>query len=363
MTTPLITVGIPTYNRSTYLQQAIASVQSQAYANYEILVIDNASTDDTPEVMSRLLEQDPRIRYIRNELNLGMAGNWLRITKYAAAPYLKFLMDDDLLKPGCLEAFSAAATRSPDCSLYACLADYVDEHGQRLDLKWGRYVPDGVIPSELMLRYLLRWANQIGCPTNVMFNTRSLRRHAEAIWKDTQNTWSCDYDMMIQVLTEGDFTCISEYLVSIRLHGQSETSLLKQETMQHYEWETLKRLVAILGGGEAEWALAEACAVRNAMNRGFEALYDGQVRTAARFIRRCIQSPYGRKIFVTTILQSKGRVLLPMKFLRQIFKPVFWAKRALRPIDWSDIGYRTPEMLAFWAQKLPKIQTHGGVAR
>jgi glycosyltransferase involved in cell wall biosynthesis len=94
---PRVSILIPTYNRAHYLPQAIESALRQDYANLEVLLLDNASTDDTPGVAARYLG-DPRFRHIRNETNLGMVGNWRRgLYDHAGGEWFLLLSDDDYL--------------------------------------------------------------------------------------------------------------------------------------------------------------------------------------------------------------------------------------------------------------------------
>lgn len=90
-----VSVLIPTYNRSHYLADAIESVLAQDYDNYELIVSDNASTDQTREVASKYLEHK-KYRYIRNEKNVGLFNNWIKlIYEHASGEYGIVLPDDD----------------------------------------------------------------------------------------------------------------------------------------------------------------------------------------------------------------------------------------------------------------------------
>jgi glycosyltransferase involved in cell wall biosynthesis len=92
---PRVSVLIPTYNRAGYLGEAVESVLEQDYGNFEVIVSDNGSTDGTGERMEKYLA-DPRVRYFRNEKNLGSGANYRRLLyEYAAGPLGHFLTDDD----------------------------------------------------------------------------------------------------------------------------------------------------------------------------------------------------------------------------------------------------------------------------
>ncbi len=75
--TPLITILIPTYNRADYLREAIRSTLAQTYPDLEILVLDNVSEDNTPDVVAKFASA-AHLRYIRQQTNTGITGNWRR---------------------------------------------------------------------------------------------------------------------------------------------------------------------------------------------------------------------------------------------------------------------------------------------
>lgn len=93
---PLVTIAIPTFNRASYLAQALRSALNQSHWNIEILVSDNASTDATASVIRDLA--DPRIRYLRQTSNIGMMPNWNVCLQEARGSYFLMLSDDDLLE-------------------------------------------------------------------------------------------------------------------------------------------------------------------------------------------------------------------------------------------------------------------------
>jgi glycosyltransferase involved in cell wall biosynthesis len=100
-TPPSVTVTIPTYNRSHLVGDAIRSVLDQSLTDIEVFVSDNASTDDTAAVVTSF--GDPRLRYTRNETNLGHLANLSRGLRLGTAPFVAILPDDDLMLPGSLE--------------------------------------------------------------------------------------------------------------------------------------------------------------------------------------------------------------------------------------------------------------------
>ena len=92
-----ISILIPTFNRAQYLPRAVESALSQDYNNIEVIVSDNASTDNTMEVMERF-KDNKNFKYFRNNKNLGMVRNWKKeLDEYSSGDYFIILSDDDYL--------------------------------------------------------------------------------------------------------------------------------------------------------------------------------------------------------------------------------------------------------------------------
>lgn len=116
----LISVVIPTRNRSERLQRALRSAQAQRWRNIEIIVIDDASSDDTPALLEDLSAEDPRIRHARNDLPKGGGAARNAGIALAHGTYVAFLDDDDLWMPHKLERQHAMLAAHPDASAVSC---------------------------------------------------------------------------------------------------------------------------------------------------------------------------------------------------------------------------------------------------
>ncbi len=129
--TPLITILIPTYNRADYLREAIRSALGQTYSPLEILVLDNVSEDHTPEVVAEFARV-PHLRYIRQETNTGITGNWRRGIQEMRGEYFCLLHDDDTLEPEFIA--DLARPLQADRSLVVSFCDHrvVNAEGLRL---------------------------------------------------------------------------------------------------------------------------------------------------------------------------------------------------------------------------------------
>ena len=122
----LLTIAIPVHNRTTYFRQALESALHQT-APSPVLVVDNASDQVD---FARLIAEyaRPGLRFVRNETNLGMAGNWNQCIRLCQTPYLLLLHDDDYLEPGYVDFF--LRHHEPAALLYWCRTGIVDAEGK-----------------------------------------------------------------------------------------------------------------------------------------------------------------------------------------------------------------------------------------
>ena len=119
-----LTVGIPTFNRAGWLRESIESVLAQTFADFRLIVSDNASDDDTPEVVRSF--DDDRIHYVRSERNVGSIGNFNRLIALAETEFLVLLPDDDVLYPGHLAAAVDVLERFDTVGLVHSAFEFID---------------------------------------------------------------------------------------------------------------------------------------------------------------------------------------------------------------------------------------------
>jgi hypothetical protein len=107
--TPTVSICVPTYNGTRYLAPCLESALAQTHGDFEVLVVDDASTDESVTVAERFAARDARVRVSRNPQNLGLVGNWGRCLELARGAWIKFLFQDDYLAPTCLASMLAHA--------------------------------------------------------------------------------------------------------------------------------------------------------------------------------------------------------------------------------------------------------------
>jgi glycosyltransferase involved in cell wall biosynthesis len=127
---PIVTIGLPVYNSEKYVEQSLKSLLSQTYENFILIISDNASTDSTGQICQDYAKADPRIRYHRNEANIGNPRNFNRIVELTTTPYLKWSTADDFWAPTFLERAMEVMESDPTVALCFPKAVIVDAQGE-----------------------------------------------------------------------------------------------------------------------------------------------------------------------------------------------------------------------------------------
>lgn len=152
MAEPLVTIGIPTYNRSARLRRAAESVLAQSHRRIELVIADNASSDDTETVCRELCAGDARVRYVRMAVNHGLTANFNRVIDELVGEFVMLLSDDDWLAPSYVEACLAELRARSDHVLVCGTGMYMQ--GQRTAHGGAALVLDQEAPSERVVSYL-----------------------------------------------------------------------------------------------------------------------------------------------------------------------------------------------------------------
>ena len=209
---PLVSVVLPTHNRSRWLRDAISSVLGQTSRSLELLVVDDASDDDTREVVASF--QDPRLRYLRNETNRKLSASRNRGIREARGEWIAFLDDDDVWLPEKLEKQLALLGRAgPKTGLiYTGLQIVHRESGA---------VRGTLYPSRRGdLSEALRESNYVLAPSTVLVRRDLL---AAAGCFDESLRYGEDYDLWIRLAPHAPFDFVAEPLVRYGFHPNGMT--------------------------------------------------------------------------------------------------------------------------------------------
>jgi glycosyltransferase involved in cell wall biosynthesis len=131
---PRVSIGLPVYNGERYLQAALDSILGQTFEDFELVIADNASTDATETICRTAAASDQRIRYHRNETNIGGHPNHNRVFDLSVGEYFRWAAYDDLLAPDFLKHCVAVLDEDPDVVLCFSLFDTIDQDGHVVGL-------------------------------------------------------------------------------------------------------------------------------------------------------------------------------------------------------------------------------------
>ena len=129
---PRVSIGVPVFNGENFLEEALDSILAQTYRDFELIISDNASTDRTEEICAAYAARDKRIRYHRNEKNLGAAKNFNQVFELSTGEYFKWASHDDVCAPQYIERCVSVLDSRPSVVLCYGKTVIVDEQGTRL---------------------------------------------------------------------------------------------------------------------------------------------------------------------------------------------------------------------------------------
>ena len=127
---PRVTVGLPVYNGERYLAEAIDSLLTQTFTDFELIICDNASTDRTEAIGREYAARDSRVRYCRNRVNIGLYPNFNLVRGMARGEFFKWLAHDDVCSPTYLERCVEALDAAPGASMAYTRATAIGPDGQ-----------------------------------------------------------------------------------------------------------------------------------------------------------------------------------------------------------------------------------------
>lgn len=211
---PLVSVGIPTFNRAERLRGAVESVLSQDYPEIEVVICDNASTDGTEELGRALAAADARVRYLRNEANIGPTANFNRVRMASRGEYLLWLGDDDRLSPDYVSRCVAALGADPSLALVAGLARYYE--GDELRYAGVQVTVRGADPAERVRSFLWQVRD------NGTFYGVVPRRVVEAV-RPMANRMGNDWGLVVEVAACGGIRTLEEVEIRRSLGGSTRS--------------------------------------------------------------------------------------------------------------------------------------------
>lgn len=216
---PKVSICLPVYNGARYLASAIDCILAQTFEDFEILVADDCSTDESAQIISDYAARDKRIVSWLNEKNLKLFGNYNHCLSKAQGQYIKPFAQDDLLEPMALARMVAVLDSEPGVALVTSSKRWIDGAGQTTKVL-KRFDRDIRLPSaDVILANLIVLNNWIGEPATAMFR----REHAGSGFDERFYHWG-DIDYWFRILQNGDLFVIGDTLCAFRMHEGSATA-------------------------------------------------------------------------------------------------------------------------------------------
>src|SRR6202171_3622892 len=224
-----VTVLMPVFNRERFLDEAIQSVIAQDFADFELLIVDDGSTDGTPEMLRAWAQRDARIVVITSPQNQGIPAALNFGLDHARAPYVARLDSDDVMTPRRLAAQAAVLDSHPEVVLVSCAYETMDSEGNYLGT-WRGDEPHEVVT------YLLNFYNIVGGGGQVMF------RRSEVIAEGgyaSEYPSSEDYDLWVRLLRRGRILTLP--LVGMRKRHHEANSRSRYASVKRANWSAIMR--------------------------------------------------------------------------------------------------------------------------
>jgi len=210
---PKVSVCIPVRNGSDFLPLAVDSVLQQSFDDYELIIVDNCSTDGTVKWVQEKLSTAPRIRFYQNATNIGLVGNFNTCLGYAKGEYIKFLCADDLLLPESVKRMSNALDSDSGAALVVGARRLIDAKGTPIATL--RYAAENAkVPGVEVINRCLFGKNYIGEPSAVMFRKKMAQRGFQESLPQLM-----DLEMWFHLLEQGPMVNLADEVCAIRRYS------------------------------------------------------------------------------------------------------------------------------------------------
>jgi glycosyltransferase involved in cell wall biosynthesis len=216
---PEISISLPVYNGERYLASSIESALAQTFGDFELLIVDDCSTDHSAEIVESYARNDNRIVYWRNESNLGLFANYNEAQSRAQGKFIKPFAQDDIWDPTILEKMHLCFVKHPTVALASVSRNWVSGDGDELPT-YREFDENKLLPGREVIRdSLLRLVNWIGEPSTVMYP-----RAIAGTGFDSKFYHLGDLDYWLRLVEHGDFFYLNEPLCQFRRHEGSTTN-------------------------------------------------------------------------------------------------------------------------------------------
>ena len=214
MDIPVVTLGLPVYNGEIYLDKTIKCVLKQTYSNLELIIVDNASTDNTERICRKYAAIDSRIKYFKNSINIGVSANHNRVVELSHSKYFKWIAHDDMFSEDFVEKCVDVLESDPSIILCCTKTYQIDEN----DNITGKYQYPNTISSYKVHE---RYRQCLGFSHLVIGLFGVFRLDALKKTRLIESYIGSDRNLFTELSLIGRFFQVPEYLFYFRMHPQS----------------------------------------------------------------------------------------------------------------------------------------------
>ncbi len=226
-----VSVVVPVYNGARYLDAALASIFDQGECLREVVVVDNASTDDTARIISGYAG-DARLRTMRQDRLVDPWRNWSDACALATGTFLKLVCADDRLLPGALRQQAEALASNPSAAMVSSRRRVITDRGRKLASAIGNPAGLGLRPWDDVLRQTaLSGGNELGEPACVLFRAEQLR--GALPWSDRWQ-YLIDLDMYDRACSDADVVLLGDVHAEFRLANASWSEQLQDAQVAEF---------------------------------------------------------------------------------------------------------------------------------
>lgn len=313
MSAPLATVCIPTYNGAPWLAECLESALAQTVDELEILVVDDRSSDGTIDIAREFAVRDSRIVVEQNSDRLGLAPNWNRCAGLARGDWIKFLFQDDLLAPACVERMVQAGSNGAAIVLCDRGLDFAPDTEDRIRDYFAElprmddvFGTTASVPAADVCRALVAHpgVNFLGEPSSVLLNRVAF---AGAGGFNTRMIQLCDLELWARLSCKSGLVRVREQLATLRIHGKSTSS--SNAASQQFRKDVLDTLILY-----HEFAFADGfAALREVVGSRFSRLAAVELRRAQRDVREADDPDLRREL--QTVMDDHPKLGRPLWLL------------------------------------------------
>jgi glycosyltransferase involved in cell wall biosynthesis len=214
---PRLSIGLPVYNGEKFLKESLNSLLNQTFSDFELIISDNSSTDNTEEICRNYAAQDQRIRYYRNASNIGCACNFNRVFELSTSEYFKWAAYDDLHAPDFISKCMQVLEKNPHYILCHSHTSFINEQGnflQHYDIKLNTNSEKPQIRfDELLTKHLCYQMYGV------------IRKSALKKIPPMGGYGNADGILLLRLAMLGQFYELPEYLFFARIHPQQSLSM------------------------------------------------------------------------------------------------------------------------------------------